>query len=411
MEARLEASSQSFLEEAFPKGSFTLLLIPTGPEREALLTSLLLHGLQGDVPVLAVLSNTSPKGLLAKLASAGGPVETLLGEGRLRLLDWYSHKEGEVKETVEDGGIVRCPGSLEALEGALQDLLATKDGGGHALLEFLTDATWFGKEKAVDLAASVRKRVLKGYADAVLILDAELVAPDTIARLEEMADGAVRVHRQRTEAGPTWKVTVHRDGKEVSDHFLSLKPPFVDFTLTAEPEKVLEVPVTVSEEVPGPKPDPCPECGAALDEGDCTACDYAAEDSRLGQIREVLQRCEERLGEKPDDLDARFTKAVALARLRQYDEAVETLNEVAKRDTRYPALWMLKAKIYERVGDDLKAKLCRQRALEIEEAEMISALDADVDEERFQCPLCHRWLPLEANACPCGAEFSEEDGT
>jgi ribosomal protein L37E len=199
---------------------------------------------------------------------------------------------------------------------------------------------------------------------------------------------------------------VAKDGKEGKDQYLSLKPPFVGFTITAKPEAAL-----VSQALPpqGVEPSRCPKCGAAMEDEACISCGYGSDENRLRQVRDVLQRCEDRLVDDPNDADALFTKSVAQARLRGYDEAIETLNRLARLDPRYPALWMLKAKIYERVGDDLKAKLCRQRALELEETESGSVLSIRRSRQGFQCPLCQRWLPLDATVCPCGAEFDEEE--
>ncbi|MFQ5553577.1 MAG: hypothetical protein ACE5EW_07685, partial [Thermoplasmata archaeon] len=198
MEAKLESPSEAFLGEAFPNGSFTLLLTPSGPEREAFLVPLLLHGLGADEPLLAVLSNTSPKKVLAKLALSGRKAKDALKNGHFRILDWYSHKEGDIDAPLEEGGILRCPGRLAALEKALNELLRSKDGQGLAILELLTDATWFGKERALQLTESLVGTSLRAYGRAVLVLDAELVAPDVVERLDGMADGVVRLHRERS---------------------------------------------------------------------------------------------------------------------------------------------------------------------------------------------------------------------
>ncbi|MDX1534187.1 MAG: tetratricopeptide repeat protein [Thermoplasmata archaeon] len=405
METELEDSAKAFLEEAFPSGSVNLLLTPSGPEREAFLVPLILQALHDEEPLLAVLSNTPPKKVLAKLDVAGREGKSALLKGRFRILDWYSHKEGSVTEAVEERGILRCPGKLDALEPALDDLLNGEDGKGLAVLEFLTDATWFGKERALDLANALVKKAIRAFDRAIVVLDSELVAPDVMTRLEGMADGVVRLRRERSEVGPAWKVSVAKEGEEARDQYLSMKPPFVGFTITAQPEAAL-----VSQALPphGVEASRCPRCGGAMEDEACISCGYGSDEGRLKQVRAVLQRCEDRLVDDPNDADALFTKSVAQARLRGYDEAIETLNRLARLDPRYPALWMLKAKIYERVGDDLKAKLCRQRALELEETDAGAALAIRHGKEGFQCPLCLRWLPLDATACPCGAEFDEE---
>jgi Flp pilus assembly protein TadD len=81
-------------------------------------------------------------------------------------------------------------------------------------------------------------------------------------------------------------------------------------------------------------------------------------------LRETLTR----LRQNPEDLDALFTFGTWLAMTERYDEAVEVLHEITKRDPNYPGVWVLKSQVYKRMGKSRMAELCMERDLAIQNA-------------------------------------------
>ncbi len=405
-EAKLSDAVEVFLADAFPRGSTTLLLTPIGPEKEALLTPLVHRALKDDSKVFLALSNIPPRRLLRKLSTLGVDGDESLKDGRLRILDWYSHKEDDVKKAVDKGGVLRCPADLERLQEALQEVIGSTEGGGLAILEILTDIVGLVKARGTELASGFDKELRKAFETSILVADSDFTPGPITRDLQEQFEGLVTLKRELSQEEMTWRASIRRDGKEVSQNLLEMEPPFVDFRLKeAVGEDLLAV--SLPERDAG---EPCPECGGPIEGAECEVCGYMPDDPSLSRIRAVYERCEESLKEDPWNLDALFTKAAAQARLKEYEAAVQTLNELTKHDPRYPGMWMLKAKLFDRLGDELKASLSRQRALEIQQEETGLAFFARVQpgEEKFRCPLCNRWLPLDAVLCPCGAEFVEE---
>ncbi len=221
--------------------------------------------------------------------------------------------------------------------------------------------------------------------------------------LQKAADGLAVVARHRSQDGISWTVVVRRDEEE-SNYTLEVKAPFVELKVSRDVTPKDSAPV----EPPG---EPCPQCGTLIEGEECTVCGFAPGDDQLWKTREIFQKVDDKLKEDPTDLQAIFTKAAALARMNDYREAINVLNELTIHDPRYPGMWMLKAKLYDRMGEQAKANLCRQRALNLEEKEGGAVLEtaAVSDGEDFQCPLCLTWLPWDATLCSCGAEFIEEE--
>ena len=75
-----------------------------------------------------------------------------------------------------------------------------------------------------------------------------------------------------------------------------------------------------------------------------------------------------RLRNDPEDLDALFTFGTWLAMTERYDEAVEVLHEITKRDPNYPGVWVLKSQVYRRMVKERMADLCMERDLAINTA-------------------------------------------
>lgn len=398
--------ADAFLEDAFPTGGSTLLYSPVGPEKETIIVPLIHRALGQGKQVLVGLSNIPPRRLLKRLRVRGCNVKKELEKGKLKVLDWYSHKEEEPEKLGEEDGILRCSGSLEALEGAISTMVDSGDGEGLAVLEVLTDVLGMVEDRE-GFVAALLKRLREGYATAVLAVDSDLLPEAVAGGLRGQFRNALEIVRHRSHKELVWGAIIVGPGVKEKHFRLYLEAPYETFTAKLVEDHALESEgVTASDFTRKP----CPECGAPLDSPECNVCGYATEDPRLAIIQAIYEDCEDRLREDPTDVDALFTKAAALARMRKYEVAVQTLNELTKLEPTYPGLWMLKAKLFDRLGDELKAGLCRQRAYELAEEESSPSFGAKVggDSERFQCPLCQRWLPIEAKICPCGAEFEEE---
>jgi tetratricopeptide (TPR) repeat protein len=79
-----------------------------------------------------------------------------------------------------------------------------------------------------------------------------------------------------------------------------------------------------------------------------------------------LKTCEDALRKNPDDPDALFTKAVFLARIREYKRAIDCLRRVTSLEPEYPMVWGLMSLIYSRMGDYRNAKSCREKSIAAE---------------------------------------------
>lgn len=72
----------------------------------------------------------------------------------------------------------------------------------------------------------------------------------------------------------------------------------------------------------------------------------------------------DRLNADPEDPDALFALAAYLGSGHQLKEAIGLLNDLEKIAPDYPGLWLLKARIYEEMGDKRLAALCKKRGME-----------------------------------------------
>jgi tetratricopeptide (TPR) repeat protein len=89
-------------------------------------------------------------------------------------------------------------------------------------------------------------------------------------------------------------------------------------------------------------------------------------DDPLHLVSLRLKTCEDALRKNPDDPDALFTKAVFLARIREYRRAIDCLERVTSLNPEYPMVWGLLSLVYARMGDYQKAKDCRERSMVVD---------------------------------------------
>ena len=103
--------------------------------------------------------------------------------------------------------------------------------------------------------------------------------------------------------------------------------------------------------------------GPNHDTGDPT---YEPTSAGRGEVLELiskrLKECEDALKRNPDDPDALFTRGVFLARIGEYWRSLRCLERVTEINADYPGVWHLKSSLYLRVGDQAKARACREHA-------------------------------------------------
>jgi len=78
--------------------------------------------------------------------------------------------------------------------------------------------------------------------------------------------------------------------------------------------------------------------------------------------RAHLDRLLQLVREDPADPDAQFFFAAWLARQGSFEEALEVLNKLTRRQPNHPGIWLFKATVLEQMGDPKKAQACRTRA-------------------------------------------------
>ena len=81
--------------------------------------------------------------------------------------------------------------------------------------------------------------------------------------------------------------------------------------------------------------------------------------------RERRSRLVQLVSEDPMDPDAAFFFAAWLSENGSKREALDTLHKVTNKHPDYPGIWRFKAAIYEEIGDEMMAALCRARAEEV----------------------------------------------
>ncbi len=79
-----------------------------------------------------------------------------------------------------------------------------------------------------------------------------------------------------------------------------------------------------------------------------------------------MKSIDDRLAADAQDADALFAKATYLSIRKEYEKAIDLLDQVGVVNAEYPGLWIFKAKIYELMGNLKMAELSLQRASEQE---------------------------------------------
>ena len=87
----------------------------------------------------------------------------------------------------------------------------------------------------------------------------------------------------------------------------------------------------------------------------------SAQEELRRRIQLILQIARERLTLDPNDADALFALAAVQATLNEAEGGIQTLDRLAEIQPNYPGLWVLKAKLHARLGQEDLARQSRIR--------------------------------------------------
>ncbi|TLZ56356.1 MAG: hypothetical protein E6K17_04210, partial [Methanobacteriota archaeon] len=381
-----------------PGGASVVLQGPSGTEKDLFALQFLAEGLRAGEAVVVAISSQSPEQYLESLAKLGVNVAEAVAGNRLRVVDWHSYKQENVAGVEEREHVIRCSVDLANVGIALSRALGALASGvqRRAVLEILSPALQvFEVGQVYAFAQSSKAKLSRHKVTALFLIEKEMHSLPTLSSLSQPFDGVIDIDRQREGDTISRKIGV-----------LSMKDTVPDGTfhefLVVAGRGLMIKPAGPSTPplVPQPEPSPFPVTPPAPE----PARPVAPPSDRALMI---LRIADERIRFDPKDADALFAKASALASMGDLRGATKALDTLAEASDTYPGLWVLRAKLFARLGDAEGARESRRKAEEIARREETQSRTG----ETIPCPICEGAVPVDAHECPnCGARFLEEVG-
>ncbi|TLZ63942.1 MAG: hypothetical protein E6K13_03990, partial [Methanobacteriota archaeon] len=385
-----------------PEGASVVVQGPAGSEKETFGLQFLAEGLRSGEAVVIVISSTSPEQYLESLSRLRVPVKEAIEGNRLKVVDWHSYQEENVTGVEERGHVYRCSVDLTNVGIAISRALGKLAVGvpRRAVLEILSPGLQvFEVGQVYAFAKSTKAKLSRHKVTALFLLEKEMHDAATVSSVSQPFDGVIDIDRHREGDAIVRKIAVLSMKDTAPDE------KFHEFVMITGQGMVIgrAGKVTVPEPAPEEPAKPPTRGRVVRAAPSASAPDAATPSSRAAMI---LRIAEERIRVDPKDADALFAKASALASMGDEQGAVKVLNALAEVNDMYPGLWVLRTKLFSRLGDADGAKANRKKAEEVAQREERKARG-----DMVACPLCEGLAPVDALECPhCGAGFIEEVG-
>ena len=377
-----------------PPDASVIVQGPPGQEKLAFALTFLADGLRHGGAGLAVVASQSPDALLATLRALGVDVDAAIQEHRLSVVDWYSWGEQTVLDVEEHGAIVRSSVDLTHAGAAVSRAIALLEGEGpkRAVIEMLSPAmNVYDVTQVYAFAQSTKRKLDRFHFTALFLLEKDMHNAAALTTLHQPFDGVVEIERVREKDRIVRKIGIlHlRDTRPTSD--------FVPFEFTEQ-----GIHVGLSRPVP-PSAPPLLEAAPTLLPAAPASSPPATVPEEPGgnRVRLILEIARERLKVDPEDRDALFTLAAALAVADDPRGAVQVLERLETIDSDYPGLYALEMKLFARLGDAEHWQRSRRKSLE--------ASTGTGTEGASPCPFCHEPVGPGSAQCPhCMADLRED---
>jgi len=406
----------ALVQGGIPSGAAVIVQGPAGREKDTFLFQFIAEGLRGGGCALVVLSSVSPARYQQELRDAGVDVDSAIAEGRLKFVDWYSHKEEFVQDIQHHGSTLKVSIDLANVGIAISRAIAAlpREGDRRAAVEVLSPAlSIYDLREVYSFAQSTKAKLERFGFTSLFVLEKGMHEAQTPSLIHEPFDGVVGIERTRHGDRLVCKVAVISlkgtvaESKYVTlelgaDHLLRVSAdPARQLTLLHQAELIKTNPNDAKlwlatarnlralghheqalRSVEGAlKADA--RCWEAWDLRseilEALGRHHEAEDAqglatpppapptkKPDHAARLLAFAERRLRNDPHDPDALFVTAEARAKDRDPAEAIAILEKLAEVDATYPGLRDLKTMLHAKRGELEKAQVSPARALAVE---------------------------------------------
>ncbi|MEE9223158.1 MAG: ATPase domain-containing protein [Thermoplasmata archaeon] len=366
------------LQGGYPKGK-VLLEGPSSDERNALALSFAANGLKNGEYVMVVTSTISPTKVRMVLRKLGVDVKEYEREGKLVIVDWFSHNSSSVPEIEEIGSVIKCPGDTLNLNEAFHKAYSKFPAGSkhRAVVDGLSSI--IGQQDvdtAFLLASSLNTTFGDDQSTVLFVVDSEMHDSTTMSTLERGFDGRIELKRIKGRGSVIGEISIHsmRDTEISGEHLILERADDESLRIEGSGVQAREVP-------------------AEKEMADLV--DSLKEDSR--------------------NETTWFGLGVHYASEKNYDKAQECLDAALKIRPGYVAAWISKANLYIEQGRNDEALRCYQHALnpgpdkEGEDEGPDESGESQEDSEQRVCPECGTPVAVTDPFClSCGMDIPKE---
>src|SRR3989442_6461699 len=344
-----------------PEGASVVVQGPSGSEKEMFGLQFLAEGLRSGEAVVIVISSTSPEQYLESLSRLRVPVKEAIEGNRLKVVDWHSYQEENVAGVEERGHVYRCSVDLTNVGIGISRALGKLAVGlpRRPMLEILSPGLQvFEVGQVYAFSKSTKAKLSRHKVTALFLLEKEMHDAATVSSVSQPFDGVIDIDRHREGDAIVRKIAVLSMKDTAPDE------KFHEFVMITGQGMVIKSAGGDASPVPPPR-EPLegrtrgrPTLGSTRP----AKADTEAPSSRAGMN---LRIAEERIRIDPRDADAMFAKASALASVDDARGAIDVLNVLAELDDTYPGLWVLRTKLFSRLGASASARESRTKGEEI----------------------------------------------
>jgi len=185
------------LKGSLVSGLQILLIMETSPERDAVLRAFLFSDLGGKDNFIAVVSDREPQAFIEEVERTGIKVSDFIRAGRIKIVDWFSHKKEKVVSVSESDSIVRAPKDPAKVLTALKRVIASMGPKGRMTLDVSELVVTSSLEKAIDTITPLTKMLKNSGYTLLATLDPKVHDSNVISRVSSAFDGVMRFERIR----------------------------------------------------------------------------------------------------------------------------------------------------------------------------------------------------------------------
>ena len=180
------------LKGGIVQGSQLLFTMQACAERDAIVRAFLFAGMESKDNFIVVLSDRTPEAFKDDAKGAGIKIDECAKGGRIKFIDWFTHKKERVVSVLETGPVIRIPKEASRLLTTLKRAIAMMGQSGRIVMDASEIIVTMGPDRCLDIIEPLTRMLHTSGYTLLATIDPGIHDSNVVSKVSNVFGGVMK---------------------------------------------------------------------------------------------------------------------------------------------------------------------------------------------------------------------------